>query len=94
MLRTCWETSSAVIPQVVNLVGSLGPLMWHSLWLRIWRGRIRRAIQAHIVSSAVGFFSDSSLSMYDVIWVSITNMSGPLRAQFRRASGEIGRAHV
>ena len=78
MLRTCWETDAEEMAQVVNLVGSLGPLRWHSLWLLIWRGRMRRLIQAHIRSSAVGFCSASSFSMYDVIVASITNRSGVL----------------
>ena len=76
MLRTCWETSSEVMPHVVNLVGSFTPLRWQSLWFLIWSGRTRRLIQAHTVSSAVGLFSASTFSMYDVIWTSDTSMSG------------------
>ena len=33
ILRTCWETISAEMAQVMNLVGSLGPMMWHILWV-------------------------------------------------------------
>ena len=87
ILRTCWETISDEMTQVVNLVGSLGPLRWHNLWVLIWRGRMRRLIQAQTRSSGVSFFSLSSFSMYVVIAASITNMSGEQRFQFRQASG-------